>query len=195
MKLIVGLGNPGAKYQGTRHNVGFEALQLLAERSGAEKPKTKFDSLVAEANLAVEGQPNSRVLLVWPQTYMNRSGSAVRQAATFYKTPIEDLLIVCDDFHLDVGRLRIRSKGSAGGQNGLKDVANQLGSENYARLRIGVGPAPDGRETVDFVLSKPRAAQKELLEVALHDAAAAAACWATSGVAEAMNKFNGVGKD
>ncbi|MEN0109470.1 MAG: aminoacyl-tRNA hydrolase, partial [Planctomycetota bacterium] len=146
MKLVVGLGNPGKQYEATRHNVGFDTLRLLAEQGSAERPKSRFDSYAAEAT--VGGQ---RALLIWPQTYMNDSGRAVRQSVAFYKAPLEDLLVVCDDFHLDVGRLRLRAKGSAGGQNGLKDIARQLGSEEYHRLRIGVGPAPAGRSTTDFV--------------------------------------------
>lgn len=188
MKIIVGLGNPGKKYEGTRHNVGFEVLKLMAEKAMAEAPRSKFDSLVSEAMLG--GQ---RTLLVWPQTYMNRSGLAARQAVGFYKASLEDLLVICDDFHLDVGRIRMRAKGSSGGQNGLKDIANQLGSEQYCRLRIGVGPAPSGRDTADFVLGRFAAKDKELVDVSLHDAAAATECWATHGPTEAMNRFNGVG--
>lgn len=188
MKIVVGLGNPGKQYEATRHNVGFDTLRLLAEQWDAEAPKSKFDSYVAEA--MVEGQ---RMLLVWPQTFMNRSGLAVHQAAAFYKTPLEDLLIICDDFALDVGRLRMRVKGSSGGQNGLKDVARQLGTEEYARLRIGVGPVPGGRNAADFVLGRFAAKERELVDVAIADAAAAVACWGTNGPTEAMNRFNGVG--
>ncbi|MEQ8848378.1 aminoacyl-tRNA hydrolase [Botrimarina sp.] len=188
MKIVVGLGNPGRQYEATRHNVGFDTLRLLAEQHGAEPPKAKFESYVAEATIA--GQ---RALLVWPQTYMNRSGRAVRAATTFYKTALEDLLIICDDLALDVGRLRMRAKGSSGGQNGLKDVAQQLGDEAYHRLRIGVGPLPDGRDAADFVLGRFAPKERELVDVAIADAAAAAACWASEGVTAAMNKFNQLG--
>lgn len=188
MKIVVGLGNPGKQYEATRHNVGFDTLRLLAEQWDAEAPKSKFDSMVAEARV-----DSQRTLLVWPQTFMNRSGSAVRQAAAFYKSPLEELLVICDDFALDVGRLRIRAKGSSGGQNGLKDVAQQLGTEEYTRLRIGVGPVPGGRNAADFVLGRFAAKERELVDVTIADAAAAVACWATSGVTEAMNRFNGAG--
>lgn len=188
MKIVVGLGNPGKQYEATRHNVGFDTLRLLAEQGNAEAPKQKFESYVAEARLAEQ-----RVLLVWPQTFMNRSGQAVRQATDFYKTPLEDLLVICDDFALDTGRLRIRAKGSSGGQNGLKDVARQLGTEQYTRLRIGVGPVTGGRSAADFVLGRFGLKERELVEVAIADAAAAVACWAESGALEAMNRFNGVG--
>ena len=188
MKIVVGLGNPGKQYEATRHNVGFDVLRLLADQWSAETPKAKFDSYVAEAT--VDGQ---RTLLVWPQTFMNRSGQAARQAVGFYKTPLEELLVICDDFALDVGRLRIRAKGSSGGQNGLKDVARQLGTEDYHRMRIGVGPVPSGRDAVDFVLGRFNAKERELVDVAIADAAAAVACWAKAGVTEATNRFNGVG--
>lgn len=193
MKILVGLGNPGKKYEGTRHNVGFDTLRLLAEQWSGEAPKSKFESYVSEAAIASEGQAPQRVLLVWPQTYMNGSGLAVRQATAFYKTPLEDLLVICDDFHLDVGRLRLRTSGSAGGQNGLKDIARQMGSEGYHRLRIGVGPVPGGRNAADFVLGRFSAKERELADVAIADAAAAVACWATEGASAAMNRFNGAG--
>jgi peptidyl-tRNA hydrolase, PTH1 family len=188
MKLVVGLGNPGKQYQATRHNVGFDALRLLADQWSAETPRQRFDSLAAEA--MVEGE---RTLLLWPQTYMNLSGQAVRQAVGFYKTPLEDLLVICDDFALDVGRVRIRAKGSSGGQNGLKDVARQLGTEDYHRLRIGVGPVPGGRDAADFVLGRFAPKERELVDVAIADAAAAVACWVKAGVLEAMNRFNAAG--
>lgn len=188
MKIVVGLGNPGKQYEATRHNVGFDTLRLLAEQHHAEAPKPKFDSYVAEAT--VDGQ---RALLVWPQTFMNLSGAAVRQATGFYKTPLEDLLVICDDFALDTGRLRIRAKGSSGGQNGLKDVARQLGTEDYTRLRIGVGPVPGGKNAADFVLGRFAPKERELVDVAIADAAAAVACWAKAGATEAMNRFNGAG--
>lgn len=188
MKIIVGLGNPGKKYEATRHNVGFDTLRLLADQWSAETPKSKFDSYVAEAR--VEGE---RTLLVWPQTFMNLSGSAVRQAMSFYKAPLEELLVICDDFVLDTGRLRMRMKGSSGGQNGLKDVARQLGTEEYHRLRIGVGPVPGDRNAADFVLGRFSAKEREVVNVAINDAAAATACWASNGVTAAMNQYNGVG--
>lgn len=188
MKIIVGLGNPGKQYQATRHNVGFDVLRILADKYSVETPKAKFESLVAEAMIGTE-----KVLLVWPQTFMNLSGQAVQQVTSFYKLDTEDLLVMCDDFHLDVGRIRLRAKGSAGGQNGLKNIAQQLGSEAYPRLRIGVGPLPDGRSVTDFVLGRFAAKEQEEINLALHDSAAAAVCWAGQGMTEAMNQFNGSG--
>lgn len=186
MKLIVGLGNPGRQYQGTRHNVGFDVLRLLADRWSAETPKQKFESYVAEARIRDE-----RALLVWPQTYMNNSGRAVRQAVDYYRVPLEELLVVCDDFHLPTDRLRLRGRGSAGGQNGLKDVARQLGDEGYPRLRIGVGPSPAGKSAADFVLGRFGKAEIETMEVTLQLAADAAEVWANDGLGSAMNRYNG----
>jgi peptidyl-tRNA hydrolase, PTH1 family len=188
MKIVVGLGNPGTKYEGTRHNVGFDVLRLLAQQSNAESPRSRFEGLVAEGTLA-----GSRVMLVWPQTFMNRSGLAVQQAVAFYKAPLDDLLVICDDFNLPTGRLRLRAKGSSGGQNGLKDIAQQLGTEDYHRLRIGVGPVPASRDAAEFVLGRFAAKEREEVEVALHDAAAAVTCWASNGIIEAMNRFNAKG--
>lgn len=186
MKIIVGLGNPGQKYNGTRHNVGFEVLNRLATRGNAELPKAKFESLVAEC-----GTGDSRRLLVWPQTFMNRSGIAASQAATFYKIEREELLVVCDDFHLPVGQLRFRAKGSAGGQKGLNDILQHFGDEATPRLRIGVGPKPPGVDTANFVLSKFAKQDQEIIEQTLSEAAAAVECWASAGMLEAMNRYNG----
>ncbi len=188
MKIVVGLGNPGKKYEATRHNVGFDLMRVLAEKYLAETPKAKFESYVSEVMIE-----ETKVLLVWPQTYMNLSGTAVQQAVSFYKLPVEDVLIACDDFHLPVGRIRLRAKGSSGGQNGLKDIAQKLGGENYSRLRIGVGPVPDGRIASDFVLGRFSSKEREEVELAIHDSAAAVACWVSKGITEAMNQFNGAG--
>ena len=135
MKLIVGLGNPGRKYEKTRHNVGFDVLQVVAQRCAAEGEKDKFDGRMAEATIA--GQ---RALLLWPHTLMNRSGQSVSAAVKFYDLPPTDVLVVGDDFNLPLGTLRVRSQGSAGGQKGLKNIIERLGTEEVPRLRIGIGP-------------------------------------------------------
>src|SRR5436190_2416686 len=147
MKLIIGLGNPGPKYAGTRHNVGFDVIDYLAAAPGTTPFREKFEAFVAEAK---EG--DETVLLVKPLTFMNLSGRAVRAILDFYKVPAENLLVVCDDFNLPLGKLRIRTKGSHGGQNGLRCVQEQLGTDAYTRLRIGVG-APTF-DAVDHVLTK-----------------------------------------
>lgn len=185
MKLIFGLGNPGKKYEGTRHNVGFETLDRLAERWQAEPKRAKHESLVAECRIGEE-----RCLLAWPQTYMNRSGLAVRSAVAFYKAPLDDLLIVCDDFNLPLGKLRVRTRGSAGGQNGLKDILQQLGGEEATRLRIGIGPPPEGGEITGFVLGRFSGEQRQEADGMADTAADAVECWARNGATEAMNRFN-----
>jgi PTH1 family peptidyl-tRNA hydrolase len=185
VKLIVGLGNPGRKYEGTRHNVGFATIAVLAKRHGASGARSAFQADVIEANLQGE-----KALLVMPQTFMNLSGGSVLAARDFYKLNNEDLLIVCDDFHISLGTLRVRAQGSAGGQKGLADVIRRLGTDAIPRLRIGVGPVPASWDAVDFVLS--RFTKDETSEAALSivRAADAAEAWATAGIAECMNRFN-----
>ncbi|MEM9187214.1 MAG: aminoacyl-tRNA hydrolase [Planctomycetota bacterium] len=186
MKLVVGLGNPGKKYDATRHNVGFDVLRLLAERWQAGPMRAKHESLVAECRLA-----STRALLIWPQTYMNHSGVAARSAVAFYKAPLDDVLIVCDDFNLPLGKLRTKTRGSAGGQNGLKDVLQQLGDEGVPRLRLGIGPLPEGREVTAFVLGRFGRGERDAAEAMIGLAADAVECWANAGSTEAMNRFNG----
>src|SRR6478609_8857399 len=148
MKVIVGLGNPGPKYAGTRHNVGYDVIDYLAAAPGCSTFRERFEALIAESK---EG--DETVLLVKPLTFMNLSGRAVRAVLDFYKLPAEQLLVACDDFNLPLGKLRVRAKGSHGGQNGLRNIQDQLGTDAYARLRIGVGQPAEG-EAVDFVLSR-----------------------------------------
>lgn len=185
MKLIVGLGNPGRKYEGTRHNVGFATIAELAKRCGATAARSAFQAEVFEASLKGE-----KVLLAMPQTFMNLSGASVLAARDFYKLNNEDLLIICDDFNIPLGTLRVRTQGSAGGQKGLADVIRRLGTDAVPRLRIGVGPVPASWEAIDFVLG--RFTKDEAPEAALSivRAADAAETWVTAGIAECMNKFN-----
>ena len=168
MKVIVGLGNPGAKYAGTRHIVGFEVVDYLAAGPGCTPFREKFDAFVAEMK---EG--DETVLLVKPLTFMNLSGRSVRGVLDFYKLPLEQVLIVCDDFNLPLGKLRIRIKGSHGGQNGLRNIQEQLGSDEYTRLRIGVSQ-PDVGDAVDHVLSKFKPGERKAVEDAIAQAAQAA---------------------
>src|SRR3954471_556387 len=154
MKVIVGLGNPGPKYAGTRHNVGFDVIDYLAAAPGVAPFRERFEAFVAELKEGGEA-----VLLVKPLTFMNLSGRAVRQVLDFYKVPVENLLVVCDDFNLPLGKLRVRAKGSAGGQNGVKRIEQSLGTNEYARLRIGVGAAAPGA-AVDHVLGRFKPAEK-----------------------------------
>src|SRR5262245_52982277 len=157
-KLVVGLGNPGSKYEGTRHNVGFEVIDRLAQGGSGAAFTRKFDGLLAEAEIDFR-----RVLLLKPQTFMNLSGRCVRQAVQFYKIDLADLLVACEDLSLPLGRLRIRGSGSDGGQKGLRDIATQLGTEDYSRLRIGIGDR-GLIDATDFVLTRFRPAERTLID-------------------------------
>ena len=186
MKLIVGLGNPGAKYVGTRHNVGYEVLAEAAKRFGDGRTRSKFQGEVMEGSIA--GQ---KVVFLSPVTYMNLSGQSVRPCMDFYRVNVKDVLIICDDVHLPTGHLRIRTQGSAGGQKGLADCIRALGTENVPRLRVGVGEKPAGWEMADYVLSKYNKADRELIDVAVQLAADAVESWVKEGVDRCMTRFNG----
>jgi PTH1 family peptidyl-tRNA hydrolase len=184
MKVIVGLGNPGSRYAGTRHNVGFDVVDLLAQGVGTSPFRRRFDAALAEFSDGAE-----TVLLVKPERFMNLSGGSVRQVVDFYKLPAGALLVVCDDMALPLGKLRVRAKGSHGGHNGLRDIAAHLGTDEYARLRVGVGAPRD--EAVDHVLGRFRPAERPAITEAVQRAAEAALVWAREGVAACMNRFNG----
>src|SRR5262245_45798283 len=149
MKLIVGLGNPGGQYNNTRHNVGFEVAACLAKQFATSAPRAKFQGEIVEATIA--GQ---KALLLTPLTYMNASGASVLATRDFYKVENENVLVVCDDFALPLGKLRLRAKGSSGGQKGLEDILRRLATEELPRLRIGVGVLPPGRDAAAYVLSR-----------------------------------------
>jgi PTH1 family peptidyl-tRNA hydrolase len=185
LKLVVGLGNPGKKYHGTRHNVGFAVVDALAESPRAGRPQERFDAEVVEV---VEDA--GKVLLVKPLTFMNLSGRCVRQIVDFYQLPLEELLVVCDDINLPLGKLRARARGTHGGHNGLRDIQNHLGTTEYARLRIGVD-APAENETVDHVLGRFRPSEKAVIEEALQKAVQAVDVWLNKGIATCMNQYNG----
>lgn len=187
MKLIVGLGNPGPKYAGTRHNVGFDVVDDLARRwqigMGAEKFHAWF---------GVGDYSGERVGLMKPTTYMNRSGQAVLAAGQFYKLELTDLMVVVDDLALPVGKIRIRKSGSSGGHNGLEDIVARVGSDAWCRLRIGIG-ARTGDPKV-YVLGEFDESEKPVIQAAIKKAADAVECWVAQGPDQAMNKFN-VGPD
>jgi peptidyl-tRNA hydrolase, PTH1 family len=187
-KLIVGLGNPGSMYQGTRHNIGFEVVDRLAEGGPGARFQGKFDGLLAEADIDFH-----RVLLLKPLTFMNLSGRSVRQAVQFYKLDLADLLVVCDDLSLPLGRLRLRAGGTVGGQKGLRDIAAQLGTDQFPRLRIGLGERGPV-DASDFVLGRFRSAERPIIDDALISACQAMAVWVTQGLPPAMNRFNGPGE-
>jgi PTH1 family peptidyl-tRNA hydrolase len=185
MKLIVGLGNPGRKYAGTRHNVGFSVAELLARRCGQATPRARFHGETVEANVG-----EHRVMLLCPHTLMNRSGLSVLEARDFYKMDLADLLVVCDDFNLPLAKLRCRSKGSSGGQKGLQDILSRLGTDEVARLRIGIGPPPDGWDVAAYVLSKFHPEEVDLVQTAVERAADAALDWVREGIEFCMNRYN-----
>jgi PTH1 family peptidyl-tRNA hydrolase len=185
VKLVVGLGNPGTKYQGTRHNIGFELVDRLARGGSSSTFTRKFEGLAAEIEIDYR-----RVLLLKPETFMNLSGRSVGQAVRFLKLPLTDVLVTCDDLSLPLGKLRLRPGGSDGGQKGLRDITNQLGSEQFARLRIGIGDREQA-DASDFVLSRFRSSERPVIDDALILASQAVAVWVTQGIDAAMNRFNG----
>ena len=185
MKLIVGLGNPGRRYSATRHNVGFQALEALARLRGFRFRRGRFRAEEAEAAFGSE-----RAVLLKPLTYMNLSGQAVQAAARFYKVALKDLLVVCDDVHLPAGKVRLRRRGSDAGHNGLASIIQRLGSQEVARLKIGIGETPSGLPREQYVLSKFRPDELPLLQEAIERAAQAVEVWAYYGIEEAMNRFN-----
>ena len=184
--LIVFLGNPGPRYEFTRHNAGFMAAEAMAREKNLSINKLRFKSLTASCTIG--GQA---VLLMKPQTFMNLSGEAVRQAAAFYKVAPEHVLVISDEISLPIGKLRIRTKGSAGGHNGMKDIIAKLGTQDFPRIRIGVGapPHPD-YDMADWVLSTFKNQDAEDMKAAALRAAQAAECYITQGPDRAMNLFN-----
>ena len=198
MHLVVGLGNPGREYVGTRHNVGFELLDRLAHRLGWISAEGEFDR-AARSNfegLALDGSVDLRaggfekLLLLKPMTFMNLSGRAVRAAMTFYNVPLENVLIVLDDLALPCGKIRLRSGGSSGGHNGLKDIERALGTDQYPRLRIGIDAAPPRIPGRDYVLGRFTETQRDALDPALDRGCNAVMTWMESGLEAAMNRFN-----
>jgi PTH1 family peptidyl-tRNA hydrolase len=185
VKLIVGLGNPGRSYESTRHNVGFDVLAILATRAGSPVKRQQFQGEVARVTLR-----GTSALLLWPLTWMNLSGSSVLAARDFYKIDHANMLVICDDFQLQLGTIRLRGSGSGGGQNGLADVLARLGTTAIPRLRIGIGPVAAGWKTADFVLGKFATHERADVDVALQRAADAAEEWLALGIDAAMNRFN-----
>ncbi len=184
MKLVAGLGNPGSKYEKTRHNVGFRVIDELARRWGIGPFRQQFSGLAGAGRYRED-----KVLLLKPMTFMNRSGQSIREALTFHKLEPADLLVVVDDMALPLGRLRFRPQGSAGGHNGLTDIIQQLGTDGFARLRIGIEQV-SGDEMVGHVLSPFSRQEEEVVDPAISRAADGAECWMSEGIGEAMTRFN-----
>lgn len=186
MKLIIGLGNPGPEYAKTRHNAGWMALDILEQRFKIDpSPRAQFHAAATQGHIAGE-----KVLILRPQTFMNRSGLSVGEAVSFYKLdPQQDIIVLVDDIALPCGKIRLRASGSAGGHNGLSDIQRALGSPNYPRLRIGID-APGRVPQVDYVLGRFTPQQLDELEPALSSAADAIECWLAQGLTKAMTRFN-----
>jgi len=189
--LIVGLGNPGKEYDGTRHNVGFALVERLAASwRGDWELKKKFNSRVAEVRLATSAE--KKVVLCEPQTFMNLSGEAVQAVSDFYKLSPRHVLILVDDADLPLGTIRLRPDGSSGGHHGLESIEQHLGTRAYARLKIGIGRREqDGRQISGYVLGRFASDEKKVVERVLERASQQVECWLNAGVHEAMNKFNG----
>ena len=184
--LIVGLGNPGEKYANTRHNMGFLTVDLLAEKTGVKLNKVKFKAAYNIMSFA-----GCKCLVMKPQTYMNLSGEAVREAVQFYKIPADHVLVIYDDISLPVGKLRVRPSGSAGGHNGIKNIIAHLGTQEFPRVKIGVGaPAGGGDEMIDWVIGAPSQAERKVLAESFEKAIGAAECIIQKGCQQAMNQFN-----
>ena len=183
--LIAGLGNPGSKYENTRHNMGFRTVELLAEQRGVKLNKVKFKSAYNLMEFA-----GARCLVMKPQTYMNLSGEAVREAAQFYKIPPDRVLVIYDDVSLPVGKLRVRPTGSAGGHNGIKNIIAHLGTQDFPRIKIGTGAPEDKDGMIDWVIGVPSQKEREVLLESFKRAIEAAACVIEHGCQRAMNDFN-----
>jgi PTH1 family peptidyl-tRNA hydrolase len=184
--IIAGLGNPGSKYEMTRHNAGFLAMDLLAIEENINIKKLKFHALVADASIG-----GKKCLLMKPQTMMNNSGEAIGEAARFFKVPADRIIVMFDDVSLDVGQTRIRRKGSAGGHNGIKSIISHLGSEDFPRVKIGVGKQPDPEyDLVDWVLGRFPKEQEADLKKALENTVEAVRLIVDGQTEEAMNRFN-----
>lgn len=188
--LIVGLGNPGREYETTRHNAGFRALDILANKLGCKVDKLKYQGLYGQVSYK-----GKKLLLLKPQTYMNLSGRSVLQLSAFFRVPLKNIIVMFDDISLDPGRLRVRAEGSAGGHNGIKSIIQELGSQDFPRVKIGVGakPHPDF-DLADWVLSHFTAQEEKALQPALERAADAALAIIDHGIYETANRFNGTGK-
>lgn len=186
MYIIVGLGNPGKKYENTRHNAGFDAIDKFADENGIKIDKLKHKALIGEGRIGSE-----KVILVKPQTYMNLSGESVLSVSQFYKVESENIVVLYDDIDLDIGKLRIRKKGSAGSHNGMKSIIKCLGTEDFPRVRIGISRPPEGWDLADYVLSKVSKEQEKGMLKGIDKAVKTIKEIVSSGLDLAMNKYNG----
>ncbi|HEY5587063.1 MAG TPA: aminoacyl-tRNA hydrolase [Ruminiclostridium sp.] len=183
--LIIGLGNPGTKYENTRHNVGFDTIDYLSKKYNIRLSRIGFKSVYGEGE--IEG---TRTILLKPQTFMNLSGESVRDIVAWYKMPLERVIIIYDDIDLDLSKIRVKPKGSAGTHNGMKSIIYQLQADEFPRIRIGIGRPPEKWDLADYVLSKFPKADREIIDQSIEKASEAAIMIAKSGPEKAMNNFN-----
>ena len=186
MYIIAGLGNPGKEYAGSRHNVGFMTLDELADRYNIDVREKAHKALIGKG--MIEG---NKVILVKPQTYMNLSGESIRSVMDYYKTEPSEFIVIYDDISLEPGQIRIRKKGSAGGHNGIKNIIAHLGTQEFPRIKVGVGAKPPRMDLADYVLGRFSAEDRRVMEEAFKTAAKAAQVMITDGAEAAMNQFNG----
>ena len=185
MRIIIGLGNPAREYQATRHNIGFDTITRLSDEYNIPLDFKKHKAICGRGYIGGE-----KVVLAQPQTYMNLSGESVRELVDFYKVTNEEIIVIYDDVALDVGQLRIRAKGSAGGHNGIKNIIAHLGTQEFPRIRIGVGEKPKNWNLADYVLGRFADEEQPVIREALGRAANACECIITDGIEEAMNRYN-----
>lgn len=188
MFIVVGLGNPGKDYTNTRHNIGFDTIELLAKRNDIKINKIKFQSVYGEGIIG-----NEKILLVKPQTYMNNSGISLREIYNFYKIPIENVIVVVDDIDIEFSQVRIRKKGSAGSHNGLKSIVYHLQRDDFPRIKIGVGKKREGQDLANFVLSRFSKEERIIIEESILTAAESVETIIKFGIEQAMNEFNAKG--
>ncbi len=185
MKIIVGLGNPTREYEGTRHNVGFSVIYALSDKYNINVDTKKHKALIGKG--IIEGE---KVILAMPQTYMNLSGESVRELIDYYKCDNEDVIVIYDDISLDVGKLRLRAKGSAGGHNGIKNIIAHLGTQEFPRIKVGVGEKPSRMDLADYVLGRFSKEEQPVIRESANKACEAVALMIREDIATAMNKFN-----
>lgn len=184
--LIVGIGNPGKQYETTRHNVGFQTVDVLSKKLGVPMRSRRFKTVHGNGVYA-----GNKVILAKPQTYVNLSGEAVRSLSRYYGVDPEHILVVVDDVYLELGSVRIRPSGSAGGHNGLKNIISQLGTDGFPRIRLGTGPQPEGMDLIEFVLRPMTSGERKIMKNVYEEAAEACLAVIKDGVARAMNLYNG----
>ncbi|MCT4612681.1 MAG: aminoacyl-tRNA hydrolase [Clostridia bacterium] len=185
MKIVIGLGNPGAKFDETRHNVGFDIIDAFVDEKGLKIDKNKFKGIYTKFKLNGED-----VVVLKPETYMNLSGESVIEVMNFFKVTNEDIIVIYDDISLDVGKIRIKKKGSAGGHNGIKNIIKMIGTEEFDRLRFGVGNKPDYMDLADYVLGRFNKEDKVIVDREIKTAVEALNVYLSAGIDEAMNNYN-----